>query len=124
MDMEEEGGEGETTTAQQKGKIAPGEKQPFAVQMTAPSGVTTELESGVTVLGRGAKFGITDRRVSRKHAEVTVSKETNTVTLMSVRSSIFFSISNLQFNLFLCSPIFVTIHACPAPNAILILLRS
>jgi pSer/pThr/pTyr-binding forkhead associated (FHA) protein len=52
--------------------------------MTAPSGVTTELQSGVTVLGRGAMFGITDRRVSRKHAEVTVSKETNTVTLMSV----------------------------------------
>jgi pSer/pThr/pTyr-binding forkhead associated (FHA) protein len=89
MDMEEEG-EGEATTAQRKGSIAPGEKQPFAVQMTAPSGVTTELESGVTVLGRGAKFGITDRRVSRKHAEVTVSKETNTVTLMSVRSSSFF----------------------------------
>jgi pSer/pThr/pTyr-binding forkhead associated (FHA) protein len=97
MDMEEEG-EGEATTAQRKGSIAPGEKQPFAVQMTAPSGVTTELESGVTVLGRGAKFGITDRRVSRKHAEVTVSKETNTVTLMSVRSSSF-------FKLFLCSPI-------------------
>lgn len=58
----------------------------FAVYMTTPEGKTTELPSGTTVLGRGnQKLGITDRRVSRKHAEVTVSKETNTVTLMSVR---------------------------------------
>jgi pSer/pThr/pTyr-binding forkhead associated (FHA) protein len=65
------------------------EKQLFTVHMTAPSGATIELDSGTTVLGRGPKFGIPDRRVSRKHAEVTVSKETNTVTLMSVRFNLF-----------------------------------
>ncbi|KAL6062440.1 putative serine/threonine-protein kinase drkA, variant 2 [Balamuthia mandrillaris] len=58
---------------------------PFEVKLVPTNGgPTLELPKGSTILGRSPKFGITDRRVSRKHAQVLVSQETSSVTLMSL----------------------------------------
>ncbi len=56
----------------------------FKVQLVTPSGALIDLKGGSTILGRGPRFSIQDRRVSRRQAELNVSEETNTVTLMSV----------------------------------------
>jgi len=77
------GGDG-SISADGEGEGEEEKRKPFTVLMTAPSGETTELPSGTTTLGRGLKYGISDRRVSRKHAEIAVSKETNIATLISV----------------------------------------
>ncbi len=46
---------------------------------------------GNTIIGRGPAFGITDRRVSRKHGEIVVSSTSRSVTIRPVSPN--------QFNL-------------------------
>ena len=67
---------------------------PIMMQLVPQHGPPIELKPGSNIiLGRGV-YGITDRRVSRKQAELIVSKETNNVSLTSVRCSHNFFVSH------------------------------
>ena len=56
--------------------------------VSVQTGVTVPLKhDGNTVFGRGPRFNISDRRVSRKHAEITVSATSKSVTIRPVRIS-------------------------------------
>lgn len=51
----------------------------------AGGGVPIPLRGdGNTIFGRGQRFGINDRRVSRRHGEIVVSSETRSVTIRPV----------------------------------------
>eukprot|EP00026_Physarum_polycephalum_P003037 Phypoly_transcript_03046.p1 GENE.Phypoly_transcript_03046~~Phypoly_transcript_03046.p1 ORF type:complete len:740 (+),score=120.64 Phypoly_transcript_03046:24-2222(+) len=53
----------------------------FKAFLSLANGETTTLVPGSNILGRGNEFGIHDRRVSRRHAEVVVNPQTATVTI-------------------------------------------
>eukprot|EP01113_Clastostelium_recurvatum_P037621 TRINITY_DN5522_c0_g1_i1.p1 TRINITY_DN5522_c0_g1~~TRINITY_DN5522_c0_g1_i1.p1 ORF type:complete len:888 (-),score=262.81 TRINITY_DN5522_c0_g1_i1:24-2687(-) len=53
----------------------------FRAFLQPSSGPPIQLEIGTNTIGRGNEYRITDRRVSRKHAEIILSQETGAVTI-------------------------------------------
>ena len=59
--------------------------QPFHASLKPSNGESIPLRTdGNTLFGRGSRFGIDDRRISRKHSEIVVSSETRSVTVRQV----------------------------------------